>query len=106
VRVRPLPDLPAEIRVAAQPPGISLMIADISLGGVGIWVKRGDGPKAGERVSLRMRLDKTDVAVDAEVRHVTPDGSLCGVEFVDVSEDAHDAISEYVSELTERGSVT
>lgn len=106
VRVRPLPDLPADIRVAAQAPGIELMIADISLGGVGIYVKRGDGPKAGERVSLRMSLGKKDIAVDAEVRHVNSDGSLCGVEFVDVADDVHKVINQYVSELTERGSVT
>lgn len=104
--MRPLPDLPADIRVAAQAPGIELIIADISVGGVGIYVKRGDGPKAGERVSLRMSLGKKDIAVDAEVRHVNGDGSLCGVEFVDVADDVHKVISHYVSELTERGSVT
>lgn len=92
--------------MAAQPPGISLMIADISLGGVGIWVKRGQGPKSGERVSLRIRLGEQDVAVDAEVRHVSPDGSLCGMEFVDVDDETRRTINDYVSELTERGSVT
>jgi c-di-GMP-binding flagellar brake protein YcgR len=91
--------------VAAQPPGISLMIADISLGGVGIWVKKGEGPKTGERISLRMRLGTTDVSVEAVVRHVSGDGATCGVEFADVQDEAHKVINHFVSELAERGSM-
>jgi c-di-GMP-binding flagellar brake protein YcgR len=82
------------------------MVADISVGGVGIYVQRGEGPKVGERIRLEMRLATVDVTVDAEVRHVTKDGSVCGVQFVDVAEPAHRAISAYVGELIDRGSIS
>lgn len=106
VRVRPLPEFPAAIRIVGQAPGTTLMVADISVGGVGIYVQRGEGPKQGERFSLELRLASAEVAVDAEVRHVTRDGTVCGVQFVDVSESAHRAISAYVGELIDRGSIS
>lgn len=106
VRVRPLPELPARVSIVGQAVGATLMVADISVGGVGIFVQRGEGPKLGERISLELRLASESVTVDAEVRHVTRDGAVSGVQFVDTSGSAHRAISAYVGELIDRGSIS
>ncbi len=94
-----------EVRLSSQAPEALLLITDLSLGGAGVWVQRGQGPRAGERLTLDLRLGEAHVTVAAEVRHVSGDGTHCGLEFVDVTEDAHRALNRHVSELAERGSM-
>ena len=91
--------------MAAQPPGMALMIADISLGGIGVWVKRGVGFEPGARVNLRLTLAGHELALEADVRHANEDRTLAGMEFVNLSDDAQKHINRFVSELVERGSM-
>ncbi len=103
VRVRPNLELPASVELATDSM-TKLQLVDISLGGLGLWIQRGKPQAAGDEMSLRMTLGADTVDVRAVVRHSRDDG-MCGVAFVDVSEQAHEVINRYVSELAERGAM-
>ena len=79
------------------------MLVDISLGGIGVWVRRGPGCEAGESTRLRLQLGAETVEVDAVVRHRNADGSLQGMAFVEPDEHTRQVVNDYVSELAERG---
>lgn len=104
VRVAPLPDLPASVEVENVGNGVKFQLLDISVGGLGLWTQRGKAPFGpGDRIVLKLRLGPKSADVDAVVRHTSPDGTLHGVEFADVADEARTIIHRYVSELTERG---
>ena len=81
----------------------SWMLVDISVGGVGVWVRRGPGCELGAKTRLKLQLGAESVEVDAVVMHRNADGSLQGMAFVDVPDDVRPVLNDYVSELAERG---
>jgi c-di-GMP-binding flagellar brake protein YcgR len=101
--VQPLPELPASVELVPSELGVTLMVFDISLGGLGLYAM-GAKPqhKLGDVVQLRLKL-RTEHEVTVLIRHVSADGTVHGVEFSNADAGARAAINRYVSELTERG---
>ncbi len=104
VRVHPIPELPGEVSLTPEVPGLTVQLLDISLGGLGLWVQRGDaGVVVGDQLALTLRLGRATVEVPAVVRHLSADGHTQGLEFIEPSAEAHQAINRYVTELCMRG---
>jgi c-di-GMP-binding flagellar brake protein YcgR len=104
VRVRPIPELPGEITLAPEVPGLTVQLVDVSLGGLGVWVQRGEAKVAvGDHLELKLRLGRATVEVITVVRHISADGATQGLEFVEPSAEAKQAINRYVTELCMRG---
>jgi c-di-GMP-binding flagellar brake protein YcgR len=107
VRVKPTADAPARAVTPAEGLVREVVdVIDISVGGLALSA---GGPLARARVEQRL-----DFSLDlgrwgahrlaAVVRWASP--NIVGVEFADVSADAAQALSRYVSELLARGSAS
>ncbi len=104
VRVHPIQELPGEISLVPEISGLTVQLVDVSLGGLGMWVQRGDaGSAVGDHLVLKLRLGRATVEITAEVRHLSADGSTLGLQFVEPSPEARQAINRYVTELCMRG---
>ncbi len=104
VRVRPIPELPGEVALVPEVPGVTVQLLDISLGGLGLWVQRGRLELAvGAEQQLELSLGQVTLSVRAVMRHVSSDGSMLGLEYVEPGDEAQRAINRYVTELKMRG---
>ena len=97
-------EMPAKLEDLADD-AVLLQLVDISLGGIGMFIQRGNEAVIGSMIKLRMTLEDKVVEVDAMVRHTSNEGALVGLEFIGVQADVHNVINHYVSELAERGAM-
>ncbi len=103
VRVKPTADLPARVALGLE----SLVretaeVHDVSVGGLALGSKQLASSPRGTRVHLELMLGTYgDHRVEVETRWTS--GELVGVELVEPTNDASQAIRRYVAELLERG---
>jgi c-di-GMP-binding flagellar brake protein YcgR len=96
--------MPATVVLPSASDDLKLHLLDISVGGLGLWSQRGRANlAAGDQVELELVLGGKPARVEVVIRHASPDHTLHGVEFVDLSDEARAIVNRYVTELTERG---
>ncbi len=95
VRVIPAEDIP----VFVSGTGEVGVVADLSVGGVGIYFQ-GTSLKTGQKVRLRFTLKGREIEVLSVCRHVTPNmrGLKAGFEFKGLSTQEEEFLSRYVME--------
>lgn len=107
VRLRPMPDLPAEARLLEG--DRALGVADVSVGGMAVSMHPElEALEPGSRHVLELDLGRYGTfELTAEVRHRGGDAAgTIGLMFVDPPSDAGTALGRYVAELLERGALS
>ncbi|AKU96814.1 hypothetical protein AKJ09_03478 [Labilithrix luteola] len=103
VRVKPTPELPARAVLASDGPvREAIDVVDVSASGLALSSSRLATVATGSRLDLRLSLDRYgdhDLRVDVRWKA----GELVGVEVVEPTDEAAQAIRRYVGELLERG---
>ncbi len=103
VRLKPSVDVPARVALVGDGLMRELVdVVDISVGGMALTAAVLAGTTPGKRMKLSIALGSDEEhAIDVVVRWTA--GGVVGVEVVDPSPRAAQAISRYVAELLERG---
>ncbi|MBI4951809.1 MAG: PilZ domain-containing protein [Myxococcales bacterium] len=103
--MRPVIELPATATLVPADAAGELHVVDVSLGGLGVWVRGRPPLEAGARLRLTLTLGAAaPLEVTADVRYVrAPDGAYAGLELDSSDERARDALGRYVAELVARG---
>ncbi|MCC6524743.1 MAG: PilZ domain-containing protein [Polyangiaceae bacterium] len=103
--MRPVIELPATAALVPADAAGELHVVDVSLGGLGVWVRGRPPFEVGARLRLTLALGPAvPLEVTAEVRYVrAPDGAYAGLELDSLDERARDALGGYVAELVARG---
>ena len=107
VRLRPMPDLPAQARLSEG--DLDLAVSDVSVGGMAVSMEADLGHlEPGSRHGVRLDLGRFgQFDVTAEVRHRGGDAAgTIGLMFVEPPSDAVSALGRYVAELLERGALS
>lgn len=95
--VRVVPETSIPIYISLEGRELVGEILDISLGGVGVYVK-GSGLKSGDIALLKFSLKENDIRVKAECRYVMDfrEGVRAGFMFLDLDKRGEQVIGEYV----------
>jgi len=107
VRLRPMPDLPAEARLVDG--GRALGVSDVSVGGMAVSMNPElEHLETGTRHALKLDLGRYgELELTAEVRHRGGGAAgTIGLMFVDPPAGAVSALGRYVAELLERGALS
>ncbi len=106
VRVRPALDYDVKAELAVNGLATPLSVLDISVGGIGVLVSHAlSAFKVGDEVTLSVAVHGgAPFIVKANLRHIGPPGfGVCGLLFLDLSEEARTIIRHCVSDLLARG---
>lgn len=105
VRVRPLPELPAQVSFVGGS-DVHPTVHDISIGGLGL-ATQGElkSAKSGDQLQLQLDLGTRygSHAVTVVMRHGGGESVITGVEFVELPVEVSKPILRFVAELLERG---
>ncbi len=97
--VRVTPKDPIPVRVRRDSLEIIGNMADISPGGIGVYVRDPKGLKPGDIVKVRFTLPKGIIEVSAQIRHITPSGEVFRIGFqYELDIKTEEIVSDYVME--------
>ena len=95
--VRVVPETDIKVRIIRASEEIEGIVADISVHGVGMYVRDVGGIKVGDDVKVSFDLPKGSVSVSGEVKHITPFNNVMRVGvFFNADLHIEDLISDFV----------